>query len=144
MEPIEQSTGWSRDVTSGAASLNLILYGLAAPFTAALMQTWGVRRTVVWSLGIVGVASAATAFIAAPWQLWLLWGVFIGLGTGSMALTFGTIIANRWFVTHRGLVTGVFSAAAAAGQVLFVPLIAAIASGPGWRVAAVATGGCSW
>lgn len=143
MEPIEQSTGWSRDVTSGAASLNLILYGLAAPFTAALMQTWGVRRTVVWSLGIVGVASAATAFIAAPWQLWLLWGVFIGLGTGSMALTFGTIIANRWFVTHRGLVTGVFSAATAAGQVLFVPLIAAIASGPGWRVAAVATGGCS-
>lgn len=143
MEPIEMTTGWSRDVTSGAASLNLILYGAAAPFTAALMQAWGVRRTVTWSLAIVGVASAAVALVSQPWQLWLLWGVFVGLGTGSMALTFGTIVANRWFVTHRGLVTGVFSAATAAGQVLFVPLIAAVAAGPGWRVATLLTAACS-
>lgn len=130
-------------MTSGAASLNLILYGLAAPFAAALMQAWGVRRTVVWSLVVVGVASGATALVVAPWQPWLLWGLLIGLGTGSMALTFGTIVANRWFVTHRGLVTGVFSAATAAGQVLFVPVLAYVADGPGWRVATVATGACS-
>lgn len=146
MEPIEHSTGWSRDVTSGAASLNLVLYGIAAPFTAALMQAWGVRRTVTWSLVIVGLASAAVTLVGEPWQLWLLWGVFIGLGTGSMALTFGTIIANRWFVTHRGTVTGVFSAATAAGQVLFVPVIAMIAAGPGWRTASLVAGGVpsSW
>lgn len=143
MEPIEHSTGWSRDVTSGAASLNLVLYGIAAPFTAALMQAWGVRRTVTWPLVIVGLASAAVTLVGEPWQLWLLWGVFIGLGTGSMALTFGTIIANRWFVTHRGTVTGVFSAATAAGQVLFVPVIAMIAAGPGWRTASLVAGVCS-
>lgn len=143
MEPIEMSTGWSRDVTSGAASLNLMLYGLAAPFTAALMQSWGVRRTVVCSLGIVAVASALVCFIGQPWQLWALWGVFIGLGTGSMALTFGTIVANRWFVSHRNTVTGVFSAATAAGQVLFVPVIAMIAPGPGWRAASLTTAACA-
>lgn len=143
MEPIEASTGWSRDVTSGAASLNLVLYGIAAPFTAALMQAWGVRRTVTWSLIIVGLASAAVTLVGQPWQLWMLWGVFIGLGTGSLALTFGTIIANRWFVAHRGTVTGIFSAATAAGQVLFVPVIAMIAAGPGWRTASFVTGVCS-
>lgn len=143
MEPIEASTGWSRDVTSGAASLNLVLYGLAAPFTAALMQAWGVRRTVTASLVIVALASAAVTFVGQPWQLWLLWGVFIGLGTGSMALTFGTIVANRWFITHRGTVTGIFSAATAAGQVLFVPVIAMIAAGPGWRTASLVSGVCS-
>lgn len=139
MQPIEATTGWSRTTTSGAASLNLVLYGLAAPFTAALMQVWGVRRTVSWSLVVVALASAATTVMNAPWQLWTLWGVCIGLGTGSLALTFGTIIANRWFVAHRNMVTGIFSAATAAGQVLFVPLIARIAAGPGWKVAALVT-----
>lgn len=140
MEPIEMTTGWSRDVTSGAASLNLVLYGVAAPFTAALMQSWGVRRTVVASLAVVGAASAATVLMDAPWQLWVLWGVLIGVGTGSLALTFGTIVANRWFVAHRNLVTGAFSAATAAGQVLFVPVVAAVAAGPGWQTAALLTG----
>lgn len=143
MQPIEETTGWGRGTTSGAASLNLILYGVAAPFTAALMQVWGVRRTVTISLFVVGAASAATCVMTSPWQLWVLWGVFIGLGTGSLALTFGAIIANRWFVKHRSLITGMFSAATAAGQVLFVPLIAIIANGPGWTTAALVTAGCA-
>lgn len=143
MEPIEMTTGWSRDVTSGAASLNLVVYGIATPFTAALMLVWGVRRTVVCSLVLVGLASAATVLVTAPWQLWLLWGLVIGVGTGSLALTFGTIVANRWFLAHRNFVTGVFSAATAAGQVLFVPLIAMVAAGPGWKAAALLTGALS-
>lgn len=143
MEPIHATFGWPMESISGAASLNLVLYGLATPFTAALMQTWGVRRTVVVSMAIVALASAATIAMTSLWQLWLLWGVLIGLGTGALALTFGTIIANRWFVAHRNLVTGIFFAAMAAGQVLFVPLIAAIAAGPGWRTAALAVAGCA-
>ncbi len=135
MEPMENEFGWTRAITSGAASLNLIVYGLATPFTAAVMEHWGVRRTVTVSLLIVAAASAATCLITQPWQLWALWGVVIGAGTGSMALTFGTIVANRWFVWRRGFVTGIFSAATAAGQVIFVPLIAAAVSGPGWRPA---------
>ncbi|WP_218184558.1 MFS transporter [Nigerium massiliense] len=143
MPPIMVSTCRSMATVSGAASLNLVLYGLATPFTAALMQTLGVRRTVVLSLGVVAAASAATVAMTAPWQLWLLWGVLLGLGTGAMALTFGAIVANRWFVAHRNVVTGVFSAATAAGQVLFVPIVAAIADGPGWQTAALVTSACA-
>lgn len=136
LQPIEDDFGWSRAVTSGAASLNLVLYGLSAPFAAAVMETCGVRRTVVTSLVVVGLASAASCFMTSPWQLWLLWGVVIGLGTGSMALTFGAIVANRWFSTRRDLVVGCFSAASAAGQVLFVPVIAWLATTSwGWRAA---------
>ena len=86
IQPIMDDTGWSMETISGAAALNLVLYGIATPFTAAIMQTWGVRRTVVISMVVVGLASAATTLITAPWQLWLLWGVFIGLGTGALAL----------------------------------------------------------
>lgn len=143
MQPLENEFGWSRAVTSGVASLNLIVYGLAAPITAAMMELWGVRRTVSISLVVVGLASAATCIITSPWHLWVLWGLIIGVATGTMALTFGTIVANRWFVTHRGLVTGAFSAATAAGQVLFVPVITAEVAGLSWRWAALTVGATS-
>jgi MFS family permease len=136
LEPIEAEFGWSRAVTSGAVSLNLVLYGLTAPFAAAFMERFGVRHTVAAALVVVGVASGLTTLMTQPWQLWLLWGVFIGIGTGAMALVLGAIVANRWFHTHRGLVTGIFSAANATGQLLFLPLIARTAADSGWRAAA--------
>ena len=136
MEPIEREFGWDRATTSGAVSLNLVLYGLAAPFAAAVMERFGIRRTVTTALVVVGVASGATLVMTSPWHLWLLWGFVIGLGTGAMALVFGAIVANRWFVAHRGLVTGLFSAANATGQLLFLPVIAWTATELGWRAAA--------
>lgn len=143
MQPLEDQFGWTRATTSGAASLNLIVYGIAAPITAAMMESWGVRRTVSASLVVVGLASAATCLMTDPWQLWVLWGVVIGIATGTMALTFGTIVANRWFVAHRGLVIGAFSASTAAGQVLFVPVIEAEVASWGWKAAALTVGGAS-
>ena len=133
MEPIENEFGWTRATTSGAVSLNLVLYGLVAPFAAALMETWGVRRVVTAALAVVGLASIATTWMTAPWQLWLLWGLIIGIGTGAMALVLGAIVANRWFVARRGLVIGVFSAANATGQLVFLPAIAGVASRWSWR-----------
>lgn len=136
LEPVEAEFGWSRATTSGAVSLNLVLYGLTAPFAAAFMERFGVRRTVAVALVVVGLSSAATTVMTSAWQLWLLWGVLIGIGTGAMALVLGAVVANRWFERHRGLVTGIFSAANATGQLLFLPVIARAAAGPGWRWAA--------
>ena len=136
LEPIEQHFGWSRATTSGAVSLNLIIYGLTAPFAAALMERFGVRRVVAASLTLVSVGSGLTLVMTEPWQLWLLWGFAVGVGTGSLALVFGAIVANRWFVRHRGVVIGVFSAASSTGQLVFLPAIAHLADGPGWRWAA--------
>ena len=137
MEPIESEMGWSRTTTSGAVSLNLVIYGLVAPFAAAVMERFGIRRVVTAALVLVGLASAATTVMTSPWQLWLLWGGVIGIGTGCMALVFGAIVANRWFVARRGLITGVFSAANATGQLVFLPAIAWTATHQGWRWAAM-------
>ncbi|MGA8255724.1 MAG: MFS transporter [Nocardioides sp.] len=135
LEPLEEDFGWSRATTSGAVSLNLIIYGLTAPFAAALMERFGLRRVVAASLTLVAVGSGLTLVMTEPWQLWLLWGFAVGIGTGSLALVFGAIVANRWFVRHRGLVIGIFSAASSAGQLVFLPAIAHLADGPGWRYA---------
>ena len=136
LEPLEQEFGWSRATTSGAVSLNLVVYGLTAPFAAALMERFGVRRVVALALGLVSVGAGLTLVMTSSWQLWLLWGLPVGVGTGAMALVLGAIIANRWFVRHRGIVTGLFSAASSTGQLVFLPAIAQLAHGPGWRWAA--------
>ena len=140
LEPLEAEFGWDRATTSSAASLNLLIYGLVAPFAAALMQRFQVRNVVSAALALVALGSAATYWMTASWQLMILWGLFVGFGTGSIALVFGAIIANRWFVARRGLVTGVFSAASATGQLIFLPTVANVATTYGWRASAVGVG----
>ena len=95
------------------------------------MERFGVRRVVALALA-AGRRSAPglTLVMTSAWQLWFLWGVAVGIGTGAMALVFGAIVANRWFVRHRGLVIGVFSAASSTGQLIFLPAIAQLAARP--------------
>jgi sugar phosphate permease len=140
LEPLEADFGWSRATTSGAVSLNLIVYGLTAPFAAALMERFGVRLVATLALALVSLAMTATLFMTTAWQLWLLWGFGVGIGTGALALVFGAVVANRWFVTRRGLVVGVFSAASSTGQLVFLPAVAHLTEGPGWRYAAALVG----
>lgn len=141
--PLEEEFGWSRGTISSAVSVNLILYGLTAPFAAALMDRFGIRRVVAAALVLVAAGSGLTVFMTASWQLVLLWGVFVGLGTGSMALVFVATITQRWFVKRRGTVTGVLTAAGATGQLIFLPVLAAIATTTGWRAAALTVTGAA-
>lgn len=138
-EPLEAEFGWSRTGTSGAVTLNLIVYGLTAPFAAAAMERLGVKRVVLAGLALTALGSGLTLVMTQLWQLWMLWGLLVGVGTGVMALVFGAIVANRWFVRHRGLVMGCFSGANACGQLVFLPLVVALAQHPGWRAATLAT-----
>jgi MFS family permease len=135
--PLQAEFGWSRGIISAAVSVNLLLFGLTAPFAAALMERFGVRRVVSVALLLVALGSGLTVFMTASWQLILCWGVLVGLGTGSMALVFVAIISGRWFVKHRGIVTGVLTAAGATGQLIFLPVLAALATAHGWRTASV-------
>ena len=137
MIPLQDEFGWSRGLLSVAVGVNLILYGLTAPFAAALMDRFGIRRITCSALVLVALGSGLTVFVQAGWQLVLCWGVLIGLGTGSMALVFAATIANRWFVRRRGLVMGVLTAGGAAGQLVFLPLMAWLSEQYGWRAASL-------
>lgn len=133
--PLEEQFGWTRATISWAVSVNLMLYGLVGPFAAALMSTFGVRRTVVTSLVVVSTGVALTTFMTELWQLVLLWGVVVGCGTGMTALVLGATVVNRWFVERRGLVLGALTASAATGQLVFLPLFAVVVKDLGWRSA---------
>ncbi|MEV0166870.1 sugar phosphate permease [Nonomuraea fuscirosea] len=135
--PLQEEFGWTTGTISLAVSINLVLYGLTAPFAAALMDRFGMRRVVAVALLLIAAGSGLTVLMTASWQLLLFWGVLVGLGTGSMALVFAATVVDRWFVRHRGLVTGVLTAAGATGQLVFLPVLAQLAQGPGWRFASL-------
>lgn len=141
MLPLQEEFGWSTAELSLAVTVNLLLFGLTAPFAAALMQRFGIRVVTVTALLVIGAGSALSVFVATPAQLILTWGVLIGLGTGSMALVFAATITDTWFVTRRGLVSGVLTAGSATGQLIFLPVIAAAADGLGWRAASLIIAG---
>ena len=137
IDPLHMEFGWSHSEISAAVSVNLVLYGVISPFAAALMERFGMRRVVTAGLLLVAAGSGLTVFIDAPWQLVLLWGVCIGVGTGATALAFVATVTGRWFVRHRGLVSGVLTAAQSAGGLVFLPLMAWLASTHGWRPASL-------
>lgn len=137
--PLEQNFGWSNATISFAISINLVLYGLSGPFAAALMQRMGIRRVMIGALILVVIACGLTTIMNAPWQLDLLWGILVGLATGSLASVLAALIANRWFVKNRSLVMGLLTASNATGQLVFLPALASLAVAFGWRAAAWAT-----
>ena len=141
--PLESAFGWHRDQIALAISVNVLLYGLTAPFAAALMERFTVRKVVMAALTTVSTGAFLTTFVHAPWQLVLTWGVIVGIGTGSMALVFAATVANRWFVQRRGLVTGALTAAAATGQLVFLPGLTALSENHGWRSIGLTIGSAS-
>ena len=138
--PLEEAFGWSRSQISLAVSINVLLFGLVAPFAAALMERFTVRKVVMSALTLVAISSTSTIFINQPWHLWLLWGVGVGVGTGSMALVFAATIANRWFVARKGIVVGALTAATASGQLVFLPMLSHFAINYGWKSVSLTVG----
>ncbi|MFI8999374.1 MFS transporter [Streptomyces sp. NPDC053541] len=137
IEPLHGEFHWSRGTIGFAVSVNLALYGLTAPFAAALMDRFGIRRVVAAALSVIAAGSLLTVWMTAAWQLVVYWGVLVGLGSGSMALAFAATVTNRWFTARRGLVTGILTAAGASGQLIFLPLLSWLVERHGWRPAAV-------
>ena len=138
--PLQDAFGWSRASISAAISLNVLLFGLTAPFAAALMERFTVRKVVMAALTCVSIGSFSTLFISKPWHLMLTWGVVVGVGTGSMALVFAANIANRWFIAKKGLVIGMLTAGNATGQLIFLPTLSSLAIHHGWKSVGITVG----
>jgi MFS family permease len=137
MNPLHHEFGWSHGTVGLAMSVNMTLFGLTAPFAAALMDRFGVRPVLTTALLLIATGSAVSVTMTASWQLVLLWGVLVGVGTGSISMGFVATIATRWFKARRGLVTGVLTAASATGQLVFLPVVAAVTTSYGWRWASL-------
>ncbi|UUZ81982.1 MFS transporter [Paenibacillus sp. P26] len=135
MLPFEKEFGWSRGGISSVVSVGIFLYGMVGPFSAALLERFGIRRMMVVSLAVLAASLSITPMMTSLWQFEILWGFVAGLGTGMMANVLGVTVTNHWFVKRKGLVVGMLTASAATGRLLFLPLLAKITVDVGWRYA---------
>lgn len=131
--PMEQDLGLARSTVSFAVSLGLLVYGLSAPFSGKLIDHFGARAVAAVGLAIVAGSMALSAAARNAVELSLSFGILSGVGTGLLGSVLGATVATRWFVKHRGLVIGIFGASTSAGQLVFLPWLAALAAGIGWR-----------
>lgn len=135
IQPLHEEFGWDIADISSAMAVRLVLFGLLGPFAAAFMNHFGIRQVVSTALALIMGGIVASFFMTKVWQLLLLWGVVVGFGTGMTALVLGATVAARWFAKRRGLVVGLMTASSATGQLVFLPLLAALTDAYGWRSA---------
>ena len=133
--PLEQEFGWNRAVISLSVAINIALFGLIGPFAASVMDRFGLRRILLAAIALLVVAVTLSTRMHTEWQLMLLWGVLVGVGTGVTSMVLAAVVATRWFDERRGLVLGALSAANATGQLVFLPALAQITASSGWRSA---------
>ena len=131
--PLGNEFQWSRATVSGVIAVNIFLYGRIGPGAAALYQSFGLRRTMLLAMTLVGAGYGLSTLATHYWQFMLLWGVVVGTGSGMAATVLGAAVANRWFTARRGLVMGLLTASAATGQLVFLPWLAAVVTAHGWR-----------
>jgi sugar phosphate permease len=133
LNSLQADMGWSLAAISFAVSIGLLLFGLVGPLTGWLIDRFGPRTAMLGGVALVVGSMVASSRMTEIWQLNLFWGALSGIGTGIAGSVLGATVASRWFVARRGLVIGVFGAATSAGQLVFVPLLAALESAIGWR-----------
>ncbi len=133
IDPLRDEFGWSRATVGTAVSINVLLFGFVGPFAAALQQRFGLRRVTAIAMTLIAIGALLTTRMTSVWQLYLTWGVLVGVGSGCMASVFASTVASRWFVARRGLVTGALTAATASGQLIFLPVLSRLADVHGWR-----------
>ena len=137
IKPLEAEFGWDRGSISFAVAISLFAYGFGGPVGGSLVDRFGPRRVMFGGLGLTALGLVPLLGLTELWQLHLLWGLVIGIGTGAVANVLGATVANRWFTKYRGLAVGLFGAASATGQLIFLPLMVALTSANGWRSALV-------
>lgn len=131
--PLIEEFGWSRGTLGGAYALMLGVYALSGPIAGSLFDKKGPRAIMPWGSVIIGVGLISGFFIHSLWQLFLLYGAFIGIGMSMSGFALHGALMPRWFRRKRGIATGITLSGGGVGFLLFFPLIERLIAYVGWR-----------
>jgi len=143
IKPLEAQFHWTRADISLAVAISLFAYGLGAPLGGMLVDRFGPRRIMLAGLALDALGLLPMLGMTSLWQFHVLWGVFIGIGTGMVSGVLGATVALRWFNQYRGVVVGIFGAASASVQIVFVPALIQIVTTMGWQAVITALALCA-
>lgn len=131
--PFEEEFEWSRAEISLAFAVGLFTYGLSGPFMAAFVEIFGLKKMMIYSMSLLSCDLLFTFIMTEQWQLILIWGIIVGIGSGLFLTVLSAQVANRWFVSHRGLALGILTAATVTGQLVLLPVLAALIEKYNWQ-----------
>ncbi|MFF2449917.1 MFS transporter [Neobacillus sp. NPDC058068] len=133
IEPFENEFGWDRSIISLAFAVGLFLYGISGPFMAALIEVLGLKKMMLLSMVTMLIGTLLTLMMQHSWQLIIIWGIIIGIGSGLFLTVLSPYVVTRWFEKRRGLVLGILTASTATGQLILLPILANIIERYSWR-----------
>ncbi len=124
--------GWARATISGAHSLAFIMLGFTSIIVGRLGDGVGPRMIMVGCGVLFGLGYLLMSQISAVWQLYLFYGVIVGIGMSGVDVLMLSTVA-RWFVKKRGMTSGIVKVGTGVGM-LIMPIVANwLISANGWR-----------
>jgi MFS family permease len=133
----QQDFGWSRALISGAASVTLLVHGAFSILMGNISDRYGPRLVMTACSIILALGTFLTSKVTAQWQLYLFWGVIVGIGASALDVVVLSTIA-RWFQKKRSIINGIVKTGAGLGQLTFPFITSAIILSGGWRNAYIA------
>ena len=127
--------GWSRSVLAGAFSVFTLVHGAVNPVVGALCDRLRPMRLMAAGGVALGLALWANSAIAAPWHLYLSFGVFTAIAVAAAGWVPALVQVQRDFQDKLGLALGIVSSGVGVGMLLVVPLAQLLIDAYGWRTA---------
>jgi MFS family permease len=126
--------GWNRGTVSLAATINMIAMGLCGPIAGFFIVKYGARRSIFFG-NILGFAGFVLIFLHTRlWELFLGYGLLVGLAVGFGGMLASTTVINNWFVKKRGMALSIFLGSGGAAGMIMGPAIMKMIESAGWRV----------
>ncbi|HEX5842396.1 MAG TPA: MFS transporter [Pseudomonas sp.] len=141
LPPMSAEFGWGREVFAFAIALQNLVWGLTQPFTGALADRFGAKRTVIVGGVLYAIGLGCMGLADSPWSLSLSAGVLIGIGLSgtSFSVILGAV-GRAVPMEKRSMAMGIAAAAGSFGQFAMLPGTLGLLSWLGWSVALMALG----
>lgn len=131
--------GWSRSEIGLAQSVNFWVYSLASIGVGWMVDRVGSRKTIFMG-GLLCLAGwLLLSRVRSFWQLYLYFGLLMGLATASTHMVPIHATSRKWFIRRAGLAGGIIGSAFAVGNAIFIPVVTSTASLFGWRAISTAS-----
>ena len=127
--------GWSRAIVGGALSTALVVFGFSSPLIGASIARFGPKANIVFGSLLVVFGLAGMTITTEVWQLYLFYGILMGVGAALGTYMTCTAVVNNWFIRKRSLGMGLVISAGGLGGFAFPPLATWLISSFGMQIA---------
>ena len=128
-----ETFGWSRAVTAGVFSANLIVDAIVSPLVGHLLDRFGPKKIVGIGCVLLTAGLVLSSRIQSLWEFYLYFGLVSALGLSFMGMIPHVVLISEWFSTKRASALGAVYAGTGVGILLLAPFTEWLLSTWGWE-----------